>query len=95
MNQLNFNLYPIQKTSIYSYQPIQLPQILFNLENESYTLRCKNGSKIHIKKKNKGSFTSYCGGKITDECITRGKNSKNPITRKRAIFAQNARNWNK
>jgi len=29
----------------------------------------KNGSGIHIKKKNRGKFTSYCGGKVTDECI--------------------------
>jgi hypothetical protein len=29
----------------------------------------KNGSGIHIKEKNKGKFTSYCGGKVTDECI--------------------------
>jgi hypothetical protein len=29
----------------------------------------KKGSKIHIKKKNRGKFTEYCGGKVTDECI--------------------------
>jgi hypothetical protein len=29
----------------------------------------KNGSGIHIKKKNRGKFTSYCGGKVTDKCI--------------------------
>jgi hypothetical protein len=29
----------------------------------------KQGSGIHIKEKNKGKFTSYCGGKVTDECI--------------------------
>lgn len=95
MKQLNYNSYPIQKSNLYRFQPIYIPQILFTTENESYTLRCKNGSKIHIKKKNKGSFTSYCGGAVTNECIARAKNSKNPVTRKRAIFAQNARKWNK
>lgn len=55
----------------------------------------KNGGKIHIKKKNRGKFTDYCGGKVTEECIRRGKNSSNPTIRKRATFAANARKWNK
>lgn len=54
----------------------------------------KDGGGIHIKKKNRGKFTEYCGGKVTEECIRRGKNSSNPTTRKRAIFAANARHWN-
>ena len=54
----------------------------------------KDGGGIHIKKKNRGKFTEYCGGKVTEACIRRGKNSSNPTTRKRATFAQNARNWN-
>ena len=52
----------------------------------------KNGG-IHIKKKNRGSFTRYCKGKVTEECIRRGKNSSNPTTRKRANFAANVRKW--
>lgn len=54
----------------------------------------KDGGGIHIRKKNRGKFTEYCGGKVTEACIRRGKNSSNPTTRKRATFAQNARNWN-
>lgn len=53
-----------------------------------------DGGKIHIKKKNRGKFTEYCGGKVTEECIRKGKNSSNPTTRKRATFADNARGWN-
>lgn len=53
----------------------------------------KKGSGIHIKKKNKGKFTEYCGGKVTDECIQKAKKSKNPTLRKRATFAQNSRQW--
>lgn len=53
----------------------------------------KKGSGIHIKKKNRGKFTSYCGGKVTDECIRRGKNSSSATIRKRATFAANARRW--
>lgn len=55
----------------------------------------KKGSKIHIKKANRGKFTEYCGGKVTEECIRRGKNSTDPKIRKRATFAQNARRWSK
>ena len=46
---------------------------------------------IHIKKKNRGKFTEYCGGKVTQECITKGKKSKDPKIRKRATFALNSR----
>lgn len=51
------------------------------------------GGKIHIKKANRGKFTEYCGGKVTSECIARGKRSSNPAVRKRATFAANARKW--
>jgi hypothetical protein len=67
-------------------------------DNEYKTLNFSNlipigKSGIHIKEKNKGSFTTYCGGKVTNECIQRAKNSPNPKIRKKAIFAQNARRW--
>lgn len=53
----------------------------------------KKGSKIHIKKSNRGKFTDYCGGKVTDACIRRAKASGNPTLVKRATFAANARKW--
>lgn len=53
----------------------------------------KKGHKIHIKESQKGSFTKWCGGNVTNECIQRGKNSSNPKIRKKATFAQNARRW--
>ena len=53
----------------------------------------KNGNKIKIKKKNRGKFTEYCNGKVTSECIQRGKNSPDPKIRKRATFAANSRKW--
>lgn len=55
----------------------------------------EDGGGIHIKKANRGKFTEYCGGKVTSECIARGKNSSSPTVRKRATFAANARKWNK
>ena len=48
---------------------------------------------IHIKPENKGKFTSYCGGKVTEECIQKGKHSPSATIRKRATFAANARKW--
>lgn len=50
-----------------------------------------NGSGIHIKKENRGKFTETKKrtGKTTKELT----HSKNPLTRKRAIFAQNSRKW--
>lgn len=63
-------------------------------DTDSFALYYKRGSKIHIKKKNRGTFTKYCNGKVTNECIQRGKNSPDPKIRKRATFAQNARSWN-
>lgn len=49
--------------------------------------------KIEIKPENKGKFnaTKKATGKSTEELT----HSKNPITKKRAIFAQNAKKWNK
>ncbi len=53
----------------------------------------KYGGTIHINPKNKGKFnaTKKRTGKTTEELT----HSKNPLTRKRAIFAQNAAKWNK
>ena len=53
----------------------------------------KSGSKIHIKKKNRGKFTEYCGGKVTDKCIQKAKASGNPTLVKRATFADNVRHF--
>lgn len=71
------------------------PNNLFLFRSGGNLIRLnKSGSKIHIKKKNRGKFTDYCGGKVTSECISRGKNSPDPKIRKRATFAQNSRKWN-
>ena len=54
-----------------------------------YLHMLKNGSKIYIKPKNRGKFnaTKKRTGKTTEELA----HSKNPLTRKRAIFALNSR----
>lgn len=55
----------------------------------------KKGGGIHIKKKNKGSFTEYCKGKVTNDCIQRAKKSGNSKLIKKAVFAENVRSWAK
>lgn len=70
----------------YIYNPIQV-------SGEKVIEMFKKGNKIHIKKKNRGSFTRWCGGNVTEECIRRGKNSSNPAIRKKATFADNSRHW--
>ena len=47
---------------------------------------------IHIKKENRGKFTAT--KKRTGKTTEQLSHSKNPLTRKRAIFAQNAKKWN-
>ena len=51
----------------------------------------KGGSGIHINPANKGKFTATKKktGKTTEELT----HSKNPLTRKRAVFAQNAKKF--
>lgn len=48
---------------------------------------------IHIKKKNRGKLTATA--KRTGKSFSELKHSKNPLTRKRATFALNARKWAK
>lgn len=87
MNYQNFNLN--QKINLKN-NSLSFKQNLIN----SFLNFYKNGNKIQIKKQNIGSFTKYCNGKVTEECIKRGKNSSNPKIRKKATFAKNARSWN-
>lgn len=50
-------------------------------------------SGIKIKKQNRGKFTDYCGGNVTQNCINRAKKSGNKTLVKRAVFAENARHF--
>ena len=75
-------------------QKYQTGTVKGGLQPQQYSVPyLKKGSGIHIKKKNRGKFREYCGGKVTDECIQKAKKSKNPKLRKRATFAANARKW--
>lgn len=60
-----------------------------------YVNKYKKGGQIKIKPENKGKFTEYCGGNVTQKCIAKGKNSPDPKIRKRATFAANVRRWKK
>lgn len=54
---------------------------------------------INIKKKNQGALHRSLGvskkKKLTSTQIAKAKRSTNPLTRKRATFAANARKWKK
>lgn len=83
------DLYNKQLNSMSKYKISSMPNSFETPELDVFA----KGGKIHIKKANKGKFTDYCGGKVTSECIARGKRSKSAAVRKRATFAANARKW--
>lgn len=93
MNKENLNSNSIQEFLSFYTNSQSLDQLIKDSNYDSYIIRCKNGSKIHIKKKNRGKFTKYCGGNVTDECIKRGKNSPSATIRKRAVFSENSKKW--
>jgi len=59
----------------------------------------KSKAGISIDPKNVGKFTDYCKSLglsgVTQECIDKGKASKNSKVRKRAVFADNAKRFDK
>lgn len=83
------DLYNKQLSAMSKYKISSMPN---SFEAPELAVFAKGG-KIHIKKANRGKFTDYCGGKVTSECIARGKRSKSAAVRKRATFAANARKW--
>lgn len=95
----------LQQTADYIYEPgmdhqelpfyngeYQLPTVdIIPQKPLVYQNEYANGGSIHINPANRGKFnaTKRRTGKTTEELT----HSKNPLTRKRAIFAQNARKW--
>lgn len=93
VNMTNFNLQQFSEFIQFyrdSYRTISMNKCT---NNSNIIERFKKGNKIKIKKQNKGTFTKWCGGNVTKECIQRGKNSPNPKIRKKAVFAENARKF--
>ena len=84
-------------TSHYQRFKSEMRSNLFQTFNEAiisippYTHVSKLSESIEIKPENKGKFnaTKKRTGKSTEELT----HSKNPLTRKRAVFAQNAKRW--
>jgi hypothetical protein len=66
-----------------------------NINLHNLTEYLEKGGGIHIKEKNKGSFTKYCKGKVTQDCIDKAKKSGNKKLIKKAVFAENSRKWSK
>ena len=69
----------------------QMQDLLSNYAAFGGPLLYSKGGSIHIKPENRGKFTETKRrtGKTTEELT----HSSNPLTRKRAIFAQNAKKW--
>lgn len=69
----------------------QMQNLLSNYAAFGGPLLYSKGGSIHIKPENRGKFTETKRrtGKTTEELT----HSSNPLTRKRAIFAQNAKKW--
>lgn len=71
-----------------------------NLDNImlGYLEMMKNGSKIHIKKKNRGKFTASAkaaGQSVQEHARSVMNNPKaTPLQKRRAQFAINAKKWN-
>ena len=57
------------------------------------------GDPIHIKPENKGKLRAEthtkAGAKVSEKAIVKAEHSKSPAERKRAVFAENAKHWNK
>lgn len=89
MNTYHQNLKVLSRRlqEISELETIEHPNIVTDM-----IVQFKKGG-IHIKPENKGKFTATKKktGKTTEELT----HSKNPVTRKRAVFAQNAAKWNK
>lgn len=83
----------IDGASVHSFAPTQTKKKTKKKTEEDYDSEFSEVyGGIHIKKKNRGKFNALKKrtGKSTEELT----HSKNPLTRKRAIFAQNAAKWN-
>ena len=75
MDDFNLDFKTLQKQiqKLSNSSPIDLPNLFIDMIEH-----LKKGGKIHIKKANRGKFSDYCGGKVTNECIAKGKNSPDP-----------------
>jgi len=85
--------FPVLGVSDIGDTKMMLPNQDYTFDGNSVTEFPLAKSGIHINPKNKGKFNALKKktGKSTEELT----HSKNPLTRKRAIFAQNAKKWNK
>ena len=83
----------ISASGMLDYFDKKTGKLLGTFENGGQNIEEMKKGGIHIKPENKGKFnaTKKRTGKTTEELT----HSKNPITKKRAIFAQNAAKWKK
>lgn len=84
---------PDKKTENATLETIKMKTFSEFLEEKDPELvdEAKKEKWIQGAVKKPGSFTAYCGGKVTDACIEKGKHSDDPKTKKRAVLAQTFR----
>lgn len=99
-NSKDLNIFVDNLKSGIKYLPATIPIVIggekyiYNQYKIGGKLKVSIGkSGINIKKENKGKFTSYCGGTVTQACIDKAKASGNSTLLKRAVFAENVRKW--
>ena len=83
-----FSNYQTTAPNLRRYVGISNPNSMYILG----TIRKRNGGSININPANRGKFTATM--KRTCKSAEELSHSSNPLTRKRAIFALNARKWN-
>jgi len=82
---------------LFAYESIQgdafIPQKNANKPKlkKQFAKEAKGKKFIQDAVKDEGSFTEYCGGKVTQECIERGKKSPDTKTKRRANLAETLR----
>lgn len=89
MNNAGYNLHDINRIGMYGFEEIPAPNTY--IDHDAFNPSLYRDGGIHIKPENRGKFnaTKKATGKTTEELT----HSSNPVTRKRAIFAQNAKHF--
>lgn len=89
----------IKKVAIDYYSTLPKNYADYLKKGGRLVLKNKNGSKIHIKKANRGKFTasSKAAGQSVQEHAKSVLSNPNatPLQKKRANFARNAKAWSK
>ena len=94
LRKTNPNIKPLESTLTFNDSPIDTTNVKEYVVSKKLGGNLPKATKgIYIKPENRGKFTATKKrtGKTTEELT----HSKNPVTRKRAVFSQNSASWHK